>query len=91
MYPESTDNRTLKLPVHPDTESLLFRISPIDGTLQRYIPTTLRPGFLHLCLYSLLAGHPGERLVYDTVRQHFCSTIYPMLSTVQKRSASRAH
>lgn len=53
-----------------DTGGALVQVSPIDGASQRYISTTLRQRIVHLCQHSLLAVHPSEREVYDTMRQH---------------------
>lgn len=53
-----------------DTKGLLVRISQLDGAVQIYIPSVYRLAILHLCHYATLVGHPGERLVYDTISIH---------------------
>lgn len=53
------------------TDGVLVRISPIDGTSQRFVPAISRPPILRLWHSSLLVGQPGERFMYDTMRQDF--------------------
>ncbi|CAN8069116.1 unnamed protein product [Agarophyton chilense] len=50
---------------------LLCRRSPLDGALQRVIPTSLRAPFLYLAHFPRLGGHPGGRRVYQTLRKFF--------------------
>ena len=42
----------------------LFGKSPLDATLQRVVPTRLRPRVLYLVHYPRLAGHPGATRMY---------------------------
>lgn len=54
-----------------NTDGVLVRESAIDNVSQTYVPTVLRARSLRLCHYSLLAGHPDERQLYDTMRRDF--------------------
>lgn len=53
------------------TEESLKRISATEGASKWYIAATLRRYIPHLCHDSLLAGHRGERGVYETMLKHF--------------------
>ena len=48
-----------------------MRISPIDGAIQRLVPENLRQRILKMAHYPRLAGHPGSRRMYDTLRRDF--------------------
>lgn len=48
-------------------------MSAVDGASQRFFLAILGLRILRLYHYSLLAGHPGERLMYDTMRQEVYS------------------
>jgi len=50
---------------------VLVRISKLDGAVQVVVPLSLQPKLLRLGHYSLLAGHPGSRRMYDTMRHEF--------------------
>ena len=54
-----------------DRRGLLVRKSRIDGALQKLVPTSLRARVLRLAHYPLIAGHPGARRMYDTLRAQF--------------------
>lgn len=54
-----------------DADGVFIRVSAIDRASQRYVPAVLRPRLLRLCYYSLLAGHLGERRMYDSLRWEF--------------------
>ncbi|CAN8073108.1 unnamed protein product [Agarophyton chilense] len=54
-----------------DRFGLLCRHSPLDGALERVIPTSLRAGFLYLPHFPHLAGHPGCQKMYQTLRKFF--------------------
>lgn len=54
-----------------DSNEVLVRVSALDGASQRVLPGSLHPRFLHICHYSPLAGHSGERRVYDSMRKKF--------------------
>lgn len=54
-----------------DTQDVSARLLPINGTSRQYISATLRSSIFHLCQHSLLAGQPGGRQIYDTVRPNF--------------------
>ena len=50
-----------------DRYGFLGRKSPLDRTLQRVVPTRLRPRVLYLAHHPRLAGHPGATRTYYTV------------------------
>ena len=52
-------------------DGILVRESPLDAVRQIVIPKSLRPRLLHLQHVPPLAGHPGGRRMYATMRQHF--------------------
>lgn len=43
----------------------------MDGALQRYVPAILRRCVLSLYYQSLMAGHPGERRMNNSMRREF--------------------
>ena len=51
-----------------DDDGLLLRKSPLDGASQLLVPASLRPRLLSMCNRSVLAGHPGQTRMYDTMR-----------------------
>ena len=55
-----------------DRYSFLVRKSPLDRTLQRVVPTQLRPRVLYLAHHPRLAGHLGETRMYYTLRRKYC-------------------
>lgn len=77
-----------------DAVGLLIRVSTINRASQRSVPANLPPRILRLCHYSLLAGNPGERQVYDSMRREFhwshmandaCSTVRDCQSCAKNR------
>ena len=54
-----------------DRYGFLVRKSPLDGTLQRVVPTRLRPWVLYLAHHPRLAGHPGAMCMYYTLRREY--------------------
>lgn len=52
-----------------ESDGVLVSVSPLNGASQRVVPVSIRPRFLHLSHYSLLAGHPGQRWMYDCMRK----------------------
>ena len=54
----------------PD-DGLLKRRCPYDGQVQIVLPETLRPRVLSLSHHSLLAGHPGQTRLYNTLRRTY--------------------
>lgn len=50
------------------TDGVLGHASPTIGTLERFVPTILRPGILRLFRCLLLTGHRGKRGMLDTMR-----------------------
>lgn len=52
-----------------NTNSVLVQVSLIDSASQKYVPAALRARILSLCHYSLMAGHLGERQMYDTIHR----------------------
>ena len=54
-----------------DRYGFLVRKSPLDGTLQRVVPTRLRPRVLYLAHHPRLAGHPGATRMYYTLRREY--------------------
>lgn len=59
-----------KLNIHFNVDSgvVLVLVSPMYGVSQPVVCASIRPGFSHLCHYSILAGHPGELRMYDSTR-----------------------
>ena len=58
-----------ELPFSLDENGILIR--HVEGNTQLVIPYVLRARVLHLSYYSKLAGHPGGRKLYYSLRQHF--------------------
>ena len=54
-----------------DRYGFLVRKSPLDGTLQRVVPTQLRPRVLYLAHHPRLAGPPGATPMYYTLRREY--------------------
>ena len=54
-----------------DRHGVLVRRSTLDGALQAVVPSSLRPRVLNMAHYPKLAGHPGTRRMYDTMRRSF--------------------
>ena len=54
-----------------DSRGLIVRISPLDDIRQIVAPKTLRPKILHMSHYPTLAGHPGGRRMFETIRRTF--------------------
>lgn len=54
--------------VNINSYEVLARVLPLDGASQRGISASLRPRVLHHCHYFFLAGHHGERGMYDSIR-----------------------
>ena len=54
-----------------DRYGFLVWKSPLDGTLQRVVPTRLRPRVLYLSHHPRLAGHPGATRMYYTLRREY--------------------
>lgn len=52
-----------------DSDGVLPRVFEIDGASQGLVPGSVRTLSLHLSHYSLLAGHPGEHCIYDSIRK----------------------
>lgn len=52
------------------SDEVLVRVSPLDGTLQQAVSASLRPCFLHVFHYSILAANNGKSRVYDFMRKH---------------------
>lgn len=77
------------------TKEALNRITPINGTPQRYIRTTLRQRILHLCHHPLSPVHPaGERQMYDSMRQqlywsHTADDVYNAMASCMSCTRNR--
>ena len=54
-----------------DRYGFLVRKSPLDGTLQRVVPTRLRPRVLYVAHHPRLAGHPGATHMYYTLGREY--------------------
>lgn len=54
-----------------DIDIVLVRILLMHSTSIQFMPTVLSSRILGPYRYSRFAGHPGERLIYHTVRSHF--------------------
>ena len=60
-----------------DRYGFLVRNSPLDGTLQRVVPTQLRPRVLYLAHHPRLGGHPGATSMYYTLRGEYTGHTWP--------------
>lgn len=47
----------------------LFRLSKLDGSLQRDVALVLRQKIMFMKHYPRLSGHPGSRKMFDTMRR----------------------
>ena len=54
-----------------DEDGLLRRRALLDGAEQIVVPKTLKPRLLTMCHRSVLAGHPGQTRMYDTMRRTY--------------------
>ena len=64
-------NRKRRSSFYEDEHGVLRRKCPYDGQVQIVLPETLRPRVLHLTHHSLLAGHPGQTRLYNTLRRTY--------------------
>lgn len=56
-----------------DRSRVLIIQAQINGVLQKALPTSLRARILYLAHFPILAGHPGEKQLYDTLRhEYYC-------------------
>lgn len=69
-----------KTPFTYNKNGVLVRKAPIDGTIQKVVPSPLRTRILKTTHYSLLVSHLDERRMYDTLRREFYWC--PMVSDV---------
>ena len=60
-----------KNPFFEGDDGLLRRKCPYDGQVQIVLPESLRPRVLNLSHHALLAGHPGQTRLYNTVRRTY--------------------
>lgn len=54
-----------------DKDSVVTRRTPIDGALQKLVPQLMRESKLHLSHYPSLAGHHGQRRIYETMHRDY--------------------
>ena len=54
-----------------DHQGILVRVSPLDSSHQVIVPESLRPRLLSSSHYVAVAGHPGGRRMYETMRKKF--------------------
>lgn len=54
-----------------DRNGVLMRQARIDGAVEMVVPTSSLFGILYLAHSPVLAGHPGERQLYDTLRLEY--------------------
>lgn len=54
-----------------DRNGFLARPSPIYGAVQKSLPTSVQLYLLYYSLYATLAGHLGERCMYDSLRREY--------------------
>lgn len=77
---------------HVDHHGLLFRKSAIDEAIQNVVPEYLRSRILYVSHYPSIAGLPGQRRMYDSLRQayywiHMATDVYT--TTAQCTSCAR--
>ena len=65
----STQNPKLRSSFFEGDDAILRRKCPYDGQIQIVLPETLRPRVLKLSHHSLMAGHPGQTRLYNTLRR----------------------
>lgn len=46
----------------------MMKNTPIDGSIQKEVPTSLRTSVLKLAYYSSASGQPGKRWIYLSLR-----------------------
>ena len=51
--------------------SLLVRISPVEGAEQTFVPEYLQPKAMYLSHNPLLVGHPNGSKMYDSMRRKY--------------------
>lgn len=68
-----------------DNDGVLVRESPLDGALRRVVCTSLCSCPLHIWYYSVLAGHPGIRRMYDSMSTdlYWSSMVNDVYTTVR--------
>jgi transposase InsO family protein len=54
-----------------NTEGILVRNTPLDGSKQIVVPLSLRPRLLRLEKFPVVAGHPGVSKMYASMRRKF--------------------
>jgi hypothetical protein len=54
-----------------NTDGILFRNAPLDGSKQIVVPLSLRPRLLRLEHFPVVAGHPGVSKMYASMRRKF--------------------
>ena len=62
---------TPKSQFHFDNRGILVRVSPLDGVSQKVVPVSLRKRVTELSHSPISQGHPGETLIYQTMRQKY--------------------
>jgi Integrase zinc binding domain len=59
-----------------NTEGILIRHAPVDGSKQIVVPLSLRPRILRLEHFPVVAGHPGVSKMYASMRRKFSWKMY---------------
>ena len=77
-----------------DRDGVLVRRSALDGSVQRVIPVAFRTHVLQLMHAIPLAGHPGARRMYDTMRcefywPHMANDVYETVQRCESCAATR--
>jgi hypothetical protein len=54
-----------------NTEGILIRHAPLDGSKQIVVPLSLRPGLLRMGHFTVVSGHPGVSKMYASMRRKF--------------------
>ena len=54
-----------------NTDGILIRNAPLDGSKQIVVPLSLRPRLLQLEHFPVVAGHPGVSKMYASMRRRF--------------------
>jgi len=54
-----------------DEDGLLRRKATLDNAIQMVVPKSLRPRLLAMSHQSVIAGHPGQNKMYETMRRTY--------------------
>lgn len=85
---------------HVARNGILTRVSLLDNAAHKVVPASMQRQVLKCFHYSLLAGHPGARRMYDSIRRefywpHMANDVYQVVkesnSCARMRGTRHAH